>query len=65
MIAKRQGSHWGLCAAACAAIAGWRIYEMVSATVVNSGDSDTVGLLIVGGALTGLIASLLKLSTES
>jgi hypothetical protein len=65
MMARRQGSHWGLCAAACAAVAGWRIYDMVSASVVNSGDSDTLGLLIVGGALTGVIASLLKLTTES
>jgi hypothetical protein len=65
MMARRQGSHWGLCAAACAVVASWRIYDMVSASVVNSGDSDTLGLVIIGGALTGLIASLLKLSTEA
>ncbi len=66
MVRTRQGSELqGLRATSFGAVIGWQIYEMATKNVFASGEGGYVNMLIVGGALTGLIASLLKLSTES
>jgi hypothetical protein len=61
---RRQGGNWSLRATVFGAIIGWQIYEMATANVFASGEGDYVHLLIVGGALIGLIGSLVKLMTE-
>jgi hypothetical protein len=62
---KRQSKNWGLRAALCAGIVVWQIYEMATASVFAPGDADYVHYLIVGVALVGLVASLLKLVAEN
>jgi Zn-dependent protease len=61
---QRAGKNWGLRAAACAAVVVWQIYEMASARVFASNESDTLRYVVIGAALFGLIASLLKLSAD-
>ena len=61
---RRQGRNWGLRATFFGAIIGWQIYEMATANVFTSGEGGYVNLLIVGGALIGLVGSLVKLVTE-
>ncbi|MGO4871463.1 MAG: hypothetical protein ACLPGW_12765 [Roseiarcus sp.] len=51
-------------AAACAAVVVWQIYEMASASVSASNESDTLRYVVIGAALFGLVASLLKLSAD-
>lgn len=63
-MALRQGSNWGLKAAACAAIVVWQIYEIVNASVFAPDDGKQLHYLIVGVGLVGLIASLVKLSVD-
>ena len=62
---KRESGRWGLKAAVCAAIVVWQIYEMAVASVHASFDVGYASYLIIGLALVGLIASLLKLVTET
>ena len=62
---KRQSKNWGLRAALCAAIVVWQIYEMATASVFAPGDASYAHYLIVGVALVGLVASLLKLVVEN
>ncbi len=62
---KRQSKNWGLRAAFCAAVVVWQVYEMATASVSAPGDAGYVNYLIVGVALIGLVASLLKLVVES
>lgn len=62
-MASQQGTqHWGLKAAACAAI--WQIYELASASVFEAGEGNLLRYAIIGAALCGLVASLLKLSAD-
>jgi hypothetical protein len=62
---KREGKNWGLRAALCAAVVVWQIYEMATASVFSPGDAGYVHYLIVGVALAGLIASLVKMVVET
>ena len=62
---KSQNKNWGLRAALCAAVVVWQIYELATASVFSPGDSGYVNYLIVGVALIGLIASLLKMVAET
>jgi hypothetical protein len=62
---RRQGKNWGLRAMFCAGVVIWRIYLMATTSVTDPGQYGSVGMLILAAALIGLIASLLKLSTES
>jgi hypothetical protein len=62
---KRQSKNWGLRAALCAAVVVWQVYEMATASVFAPSDVGYVNYLIVGVALIGLVASLLKLVVES
>lgn len=61
---ERTGKHWGLKAAACAAIVVWQIYEMASASVFSPSEGDYLRYLVIGAALFGLVASLLKHSAD-
>lgn len=61
---KREGKNWGLKAVVCAAIVVWQIYEMATTSVVAPGQGGYLGLLILGVALVGLVASLLKLTVD-
>jgi hypothetical protein len=64
-MASRQGTqHWGLKAAACAAIVVWQIYEVASASVFTPSEGNLLHYLLIGAALCGLIASLLKLNAD-
>ncbi len=62
---KSQGKNWGLRAALCAAVVVWQIYQLATASVIAPDDFGYVNYLIVGVALIGLIASLLKLVVEN
>jgi hypothetical protein len=62
---SRQGKNWGLRAALCAGVVIWEIYQMATTSVTTPGQGGYVGALILGAALAGLVASLLKMSTES
>jgi len=62
---KSQSKNWGLRAALCAAVVVWQIYEMATASVFAPSDAGYVNYLIVGVALIGLVASLLKLVVEN
>ena len=62
---KRQSKNWGLRAALCAGIVIWQIYEMATASVFAPGDPSYMHYLIIGVALVGLVASLLKLVVEN
>lgn len=62
---KSQSKNWGLRAALCAAVVVWQIYQLASASVFAPGDFGDVNYLIVGVALIGLVASLLKLVAET
>jgi hypothetical protein len=61
---KRESKNWGLRAAACAAVVIWQIYELAAASVFTPGDIGYMHYLIIGVALVGLVASLLKLVVE-
>ncbi len=61
---ERLQKHWGLKAAACAAIVVWQIYEMASASVLSAGEGNYLRYLAIAGALLGLVASLVKLSAD-
>jgi hypothetical protein len=61
---RRQGRNWGLRATFFAAIIVWQIYEMATANVFTTGEGGYLNLLILSGALIGLVASLVKLTTE-
>jgi hypothetical protein len=61
---KRENKNWRLRAALCAAVVVWQIYEMASASVSSPSDVGYINYLIVGVALAGLVASLLKLVVE-
>jgi hypothetical protein len=51
-------------AAACAAIVVWQIYEMANASVFSPNNGGYVRYFVIGTALFGLVASLLKLSAD-
>jgi len=59
-MAKRDSGHWGVKAALCAAIIAWQVYDMATASVFSPADIGYMRYLIVGVALIGLVASLLK-----
>jgi len=59
---KREGGHWGVKAALCAAIILWQVCDMATASVLSPADNGYMRYLIVGVALIGLVASLLKLA---
>ena len=61
---KRESKNWGLRAALCAAVVVWQIYELAAASVFAPGDVGYVHYLIIGVALVGLVASLLKMVVE-
>jgi hypothetical protein len=61
---QRQGKNWGLRAAVCAAVVAWQIGEMASARAVFASESDALRYLVIGAALVGLVASLVKLSAD-
>jgi hypothetical protein len=61
---QRQGNHWGLKAAACAAIVAWQIYDLAKASAFLSNEGDYLRYLVIGAALFGLVASLVKLSAD-
>ncbi|MGD0188736.1 MAG: hypothetical protein ABSC25_26320 [Roseiarcus sp.] len=61
---QRSGKNWGLRALGCAAIVVWQIYEMASARVSGSNDDDALRYVVIGAALIGLIASLVRLSVD-
>jgi hypothetical protein len=62
---RRQGKNWGLRAALCAGVVIWQIYQYATTNVMSPGQGDYGGMLILGVALVGLVASLLKMSSES
>jgi len=62
---KRQNKNWGLRATLCAGVVVWQIYEMATASVFAPNDAGYLNYLIIGVALVGLIASLLKLVVEA
>jgi hypothetical protein len=62
---KNQSKNWGLRAALCAAVVVWQIYVLATASVSAPGDIGSGTYLIVGVALIGLVASLLKLVVET
>ncbi|MGO9772485.1 MAG: hypothetical protein ACLPSW_23620 [Roseiarcus sp.] len=61
---ERKGKNWGLRAIVCAAVVVWQIYEMASASVLTSNGSNVLRYVVIGAALLGLVASLLKLSAD-
>jgi hypothetical protein len=61
---KRENKNWGLRAALCAAVVVWQIYEMAEASVFSPNDVGYVNYLVIGVALAGLVASLLKLVVD-
>lgn len=61
---RRQAKNWGLRAAAFAAIVVWQIYELASASVFSPNEGSLLHYLVVGIALFGLIASLVKMSAD-
>jgi len=60
----RPGKNWGLRALLCAAVVVWQIYDMASASVLTSNGSNVLRYVVIGAALLGLVASLLKLSAD-
>ena len=60
----QREKHWGLKATACAAIVVWQIYEIANASALTRDSSDYLRYFVFGAALFGLVASLLKLSTD-
>ncbi|MGD0185541.1 MAG: hypothetical protein ABSC25_09855 [Roseiarcus sp.] len=61
---ERKGKNWGLRAIVCAAVVVWQIYDMASASVLTSNGSNVLRYVVIGAALLGLVASLLKLSAD-
>ncbi len=61
---QRPGKNWGVRAVACAAVVVWQIYDMASASVFSPGEGNVLQYLVIGAALIGLVASLLKLSAD-
>ncbi len=61
---RRSGANWGIKAAACAAIIAWQIYEMARSSVFSPDEGNALRYLVIGVALFGLIASLLKLNAD-
>jgi len=62
---KSQGKNWGLRAALCGAVVVWQVYQLATAKMFALGESSYVNYLIVGVALIGLVASLVKLVAET
>jgi hypothetical protein len=62
---RHQAKNWGLRATLCAGVVIWEIYQMATTSVMTPGQGGYTGALILGAALVGLVASLLKMSTES
>ena len=62
---KSQSKNWGLRAALCAAVVVWQVYQLATAKMFALGESSYVNYLIVGVALIGLVASLVKLVAET
>ncbi len=58
------GKNWGLRAAVCAAVVAWQIGELASARAVFSNESDALRYLVIGAALIGLVASMVKLIAD-
>ena len=56
--------NWGRWAAVCAAVVVWQIYEIASASVFSPNEGNYLRYLIIGTALFGLVASLVKLSVD-
>ena len=61
---RRQGSNWGLKAAACAGIVVWQFYEIVNSTVFTPNESNYLRYLAIAAALFGLVASLVKHTSD-
>jgi hypothetical protein len=61
---KRESKNWGLRAALCAGVIVWQIYEMSSASLFAPSDLGYAHYLIIGAALAGLTASLVKMLVE-
>ncbi len=61
---ERKGKNWGLRAVVFAAIVVWQIYDMARASVFTSNGGDLLRYVVIGAALLGLVASLLKLSAD-
>lgn len=61
---RERDKHWGLKAVACAAIIVWQIYDMATASVFSPNDGGYLRYFVIGAALFGLVASLLKLSAD-
>ncbi len=62
---KRESKNWGVKAAFCAAVIAWQVYEMATASIFSPADVGYTRYVIVGVALIGLVASLLKLVTDA
>jgi hypothetical protein len=60
----QREKHWGLKATACAAIVVWQIYEIANASAFMPNDAGYLRYLVIGAALFGLIASLMKLTAD-
>ncbi len=60
----RREKNWGLKAAACGAIVIWQIYDMASASVFSPNEGNYLRYLVIGAALFGLVASLVKLTAD-
>jgi len=64
-MASRQGTqHWGLKAAACAAVVTWQIYELAKDSVFAVRESNLPHYILIAAALGGLVVSLLKLGAD-
>jgi hypothetical protein len=64
MASRQRTQHWGLKAAACAAIVAWQIYEVASQSVFSPNEGNFSHYLIIAAALCGLVVSLLKLNAD-
>ena len=61
---ERKGKNWGLRAIVCAAVVVWQIYDMASASVFLPNEGNYLRYLVIGAALFGLVASLVKLTAD-
>ena len=61
---KRQSKNWGLRAVVFAAVVAWQIIDLASTSVSAPDDAGYLHYLIIGGALIGLVTSLLRVVVE-
>ena len=64
-MASRQGTqHWGVKAAACAAVVAWQVYELAKDSVFSASEGNLLHYGVIAAALGGLVVSLLRLNAD-